>query len=521
MVHRPSFYSGVLNVANPYDDFVTSTNNIGFGREADLYAFPQGTNSLVLENLPVDGAGLLLDNLMQSKNGKGQWLSQIVRSFFVNETGNIQFDNLRDSIYSLVFNSLEYSRHNRYNLKVGEERNIIRLAPVTIPSYAVITSVAAGLESYNYVSDSIPRLLTYSGLSTNLYISGCADADTLLALVSEDDVCRYLDNDVIKFNDVSSIDAGNYIVTLDTEIVDFPLGSTTDFLNGSGIGGSPYITLNWRRDLSNQYPQYWTIFYKWSGVEWQYNSHVDGNRLSATINELSFETDYEFKIRGVGVSYQNSRWSNVVTITTPTQEGLATATDTSSIEADIICLKKMEDLKEKFVAATWASYCILENFCTSGLRNYAADEANPLVYVDNAISQTGLAAVSTPYTYTSVMKELDDSQVVSQFMVYTAADEIVPYDTDNSQAWIKIEAMFSGLDTSNEIVEVYSLSGHTVHVYDIGSGLVLGSNYEMFGFRVRMGAEAGFMSNLGSVDRVGIYVDPTPISGYPADPVYT
>ena len=317
------------SVAVPHEKFTSGKSVIGDSVSSDYYNVARGTNTLVLENLPVGGAGLLLDNLMQRKDDKGIWRAQPVRSFFVNETGNIQFSKLRDSEYSVVFNSLSHVMYNRFNLKIGDERNIIRISPETVPSYAVITSINAGLESYNYVSDVIPRLTTLSGNSTYLYMSGCADTTSLLGDLAVNDVTRFLDDSKVKFSDIAAIDTDNDIITIDDAITDFDNGTVVDFLSGSGIGGSPYVTFSWRRDFSNQLPQYWTVFYKWSGVEWQHVTHVTGRNISATVNELSFATEYDFRIRGVGAGYQNGRWSNTVTITTPSQEGSTAVTDST------------------------------------------------------------------------------------------------------------------------------------------------------------------------------------------------
>jgi len=519
MALNPLFSSGIITVSDPAAEFMGGASQIGQGVNTDFYFPSKGTNTLVLENLPEGGAGFLLDNLMQRSDTMGSWKAQIASSFKVNETGNIQFEDLRDSVYSLVFNSLEYVRYNRYNIKVGEERNIVRLMPAVSPAYAVITSVSIGLESYNYLDDSIPRLLTYSGNSTNIYISGCDSADTLLALGSAGDVCRYLDDAKVVFNDISSIDAGNYIVTLATETTDFPVNTYVDFLNGSGIGGSPYVTLNWRRDFTNQVPQHWTIFYKWSGVEWQYINHVEGSRLTATVNELSFETEYEFRIRGVGVNYQGGRWSNVVTVTTPAQEGVAAEVDTSSIEADVVCLKKMEDLKRQFDLADWASYALLENFCNSGLRNYEVDVASPLAIVDNAVTFTGVSSSGIEYTYTSTLTAVDAGEEIDQFMIHLEPDGMDLLDT-SPYVNTSVIATFSGESPGYHECLMFWSSGLVADIYEVGEISGLSNNYTHFGYKVIMEAHVDGKTALGSIDRVGVYVNPAPTEGDVETPVF-
>jgi len=80
---------------------------------------------------------VLLDNLF-SVEQNDIWQAQIVRTGTVNKSGLITFNNLRDSIYSLVVLDIEHSDETIYDVSIGDPERFDTVAHHAIPSQPYI-----------------------------------------------------------------------------------------------------------------------------------------------------------------------------------------------------------------------------------------------------------------------------------------------------------------------------------------------------------------------------------------------
>lgn len=170
---------------------------------------------------------VLVDRLFSVETGDA-YLAHVVKSGQVDKFGQITFDRLRDSLYSLIVVDIEYAHESRHDIVIGNPSKFDTLVKHAIPSAPYI------------------------------YETSYAD-----------------------------------------------------------IGYSTSVTLAWRlgNDGIAGFPE---IHYTVSGAgEWVlFNRYDNRNLFSATVQPLSFDTAYQFKMRLVNEDFLPGPWSNTVVVNT-------------------------------------------------------------------------------------------------------------------------------------------------------------------------------------------------------------
>lgn len=102
----------------------------------------------VLTGLPPGAVAVVYDKLHQVFQG-GKYITKAIGTYIVDSDGIIRLRNLRDSLYSVQFQSIENLVYNISNLSIGNADLFETIMEGDIPYPVMITGLVNGLDLYS------------------------------------------------------------------------------------------------------------------------------------------------------------------------------------------------------------------------------------------------------------------------------------------------------------------------------------------------------------------------------------